>query len=181
MVGVLRIFAAVSPPHEVRAAVLDQLDGVRIPGRLVPPANWHLTVRFLGEIDEVTYERYLATLDSADLGKRFKVSLTGLGAFPRPEKATVLWAGIGNGELRLHQLAEMADEAAVAVGVAGEERPFAPHLTLSRVRPPEAVRGLIERTELDVTWQVEALTIYQTLPARGGVEYEAIESLELSR
>lgn len=181
MVATLRVFAAVSPPHEVRAAVLDQLGDARIPGRLVPPANWHITLRFLGEIDEVTCDRYLAELDGADLGRRFKISLTGLGAFPNQHKATVVWAGVGNGELRLHQLAEVTDEAATAVGLPGEERPFSAHLTLSRVRPPEPVGRLIEQTELDVSWQVTELLLFQTLPARGGVEYETIESLGLLR
>lgn len=177
----LRVFAAVSPPHEVRMAVIDQLGDTRIPGRRVPPGNWHITLRFLDEIDEVTCDRYLAALDGADLGKQFNLSLSSLGAFPNERKATVVWAGVATGEAHLYQLAELADDAAVAVGLAAEARPFSPHLTLSRVRPPEPVRELIEQTELDVTWKVKEVVLFQTLPIRGGVKYETIESLQLLR
>lgn len=177
----LRVFAAVSPPHEVRQAIATQLQDVPVPGRLVAPANWHLTLRFLDEIDEVTCDRYLAELDSRDLGGRFKINLAGLGAFPNQRKATVTWLGVKRGEQRLFQLAGEADEAAASVGLSPEERPFSPHLTLSRIRPPVNVTRLIEDTELEVTWRVESVVVFRSLMGRGGVKYEPIETFGLLR
>lgn len=181
MVGRLRVFVAVAPPDEVRQDIAAQLAGIRIPGRVVPPPNWHITLRFLDEIDEVTRDRYLAELDGMDLGRRFKMTLAGLGAFPNHRKATVTWLGVRAGEVRLFQLAEATDEAAAAVGLVPEERPFAPHLTLSRVRPPENVTGLIESTDCEVTWRVDHIVVFKSVSIRGGVRYEPIERFVLAR
>jgi 2'-5' RNA ligase len=180
VVAVLRVFLAVSPPHEVRLALLDQISHLPIPGRLVPPDNWHITLRFLGEVDEVACERYTAAVDQSDLGSDFPMRIDHLGAFPKPSKATVVWAGIDRGQQRLFQLAEVADERAMDVGIVGEERPFRPHLTLSRVRPQVSVTDLIDE-ELDVAWRVDGLVLFRTLPGRGTVRYEPLETFSLSR
>lgn len=181
MVARLRVFAAVSPPHEVRQDIAAQLADAGIPGRVVPPDNWHITLRFLDDIDEVTCDRYLAELDQMELGKRFKLTLAGIGAFPHQRKSTVIWLGVGTGEVRLFQLAEATDEAAVAIGLRPEERPFSPHLTLSRVRPPENVTRLIETTDCDVTWLVNEVVVFKSVSGRGGVRYEPLERFELVR
>jgi 2'-5' RNA ligase len=174
------VFLAVSPPDEVRLALIGQISHLPIPGRLVPPDNWHITLRFLGEVDEVASERYAAAIDQSDLGLDFPMQIDHLGAFPKPSKATVVWAGIDRGQQRLFQLAEVADERAMDVGIVGEERPFRPHLTLSRVRPQVSVTDLIDE-ELDVAWRVDGLVLFRTLPARGTVRYEPLEMFSLSR
>lgn len=137
-----RVFAAVVPPPEVVAALDDRLENLSIPGRPVPPPNWHLTLRFIGKVDEVRYQRWLGAIDSAALPSPFRVTLGGLGAFPRPARATVLWVGVEGDQLS--DLATVVDEAAAEAGLGGEERPFRPHLTISRVRPPADVRPLID-------------------------------------
>ena len=178
--AVLRVFLAVAPPHEVRLALIDQISHLPIPGRLVPPDNWHITLRFLGEVDEVACERYAAAIDQCDLGPDFPLRIDHLGAFPKPSKANVVWAGVDRGQQRLFQLAEIADERAMDVGIVGEERPFRPHLTLSRVRPQVSVADLMDE-ELDVLWRVDGLVLFRTLPGRGTVRYEPLEAFSLSR
>lgn len=163
-------------------ALADALSEVAIPGRLVPPENWHLTLRFLGGIDQVTSERMLAAIDQADLGGRFKLALRGLGAFPRPRKATVIWLGVTQGRDRLEDLADIAEVAAVDAGVGPEDRPFRPHLTLSRVRPEEDVTGLVETgADLGVGWRCESIVVYRSHLGPGGARYEPLETFSLSR
>ncbi len=178
--AVLRSFLAVSPPHEVRLALIDQISHLSIPGRLISPDNWHITLRFLGDIDEVACERYVAAIDQSELGTDFPMRIDHLGAFPKPSKANVVWAGIDRGQQRLFELAEIADERAQDVGIVGEERPFRPHLTLSRVRPQVSVTDLMDE-ELDVAWRVDGLVLFRTLPGRGTVHYEPLETFSLSR
>ncbi|MGH8948172.1 MAG: 2'-5' RNA ligase family protein, partial [Acidimicrobiia bacterium] len=60
-----RIFVAVSLPDEIRMALADRLESVEMPGRAVPPENWHITLRFVGRADEVAIDRMLAALDGA--------------------------------------------------------------------------------------------------------------------
>jgi 2'-5' RNA ligase len=135
------VFAACLPPPEVVAALATELERLPIPGRRVPPANYHVTLRFLGPLAPVTYERFLAGLAQSRLGPRFRVRLAGLGSFPHPRRATVVWAGVEAGP-ELAGLAAVVDEAAVGAGLEPEERPFAPHLTVARVRPPADVTAL---------------------------------------
>ncbi len=177
-----RVFVAVPVPDEVRAALADRLGRAQIPGRVVPPENWHLTLRFLGWVDEVGYDRLLAALDGSDLGPSFKISLGEMGAFPRPRKATVVWLDLTEGMERLRELADAAEEAAQTAGFAPEERPFRVHLTLSRVRPSEDVSDLIaDFPPVDLEWRCRSVMVYESHLGRGGARYEALETFPLSR
>lgn len=137
-----RVFAAVKPPPDVVMALADRLTGVDVPGRRVPADNFHVTLRFVGEVEAVPYERWLAAMDTADKPPPFRVAMGGLGAFPKPARATVMWVGV-RGE-KLGQLAGVIDRCAADAGLGSEERPFRPHLTISRVRPPADVRHLVD-------------------------------------
>jgi 2'-5' RNA ligase len=152
-----------------------------LPGKPVPPPNWHLTLRFLGKTDEVAYQRVLAGLAQADLGEPFSMSFGGLGAFPRAARATVLWLAVERGAERLEQLAALAETAAQDAGFAAEDRPFHPHLTLSRIRPHQDVRPLIERIPpFPLTLRVDRLAVFRSHLGRGGAKYEEINSISLS-
>ncbi|MGD2100797.1 MAG: RNA 2',3'-cyclic phosphodiesterase [Acidimicrobiia bacterium] len=172
-----RVFLAVELPPEIRFVLKEIVGDMSIPGRPVAPPNWHITLRFLDTVDRVTYERFLAALDPP-AETAFRISLDGFGAFPRPKKATVFWAGVGDGEKELAVLNEQAEEAALSAGLSPEERPFHPHLTLSRIRPPADVRGLID-TELSLSWRCERLVMYRSHTGRGGASYEPLDSLNL--
>lgn len=175
-----RAFAAVAIPPEIRAYLADQLARTRIPGKVVPPDNWHVTLRFLGSVDAVTYDRFLGALSEADLGGPFGVRLGGLGAFPRESRATVLWVGVDRGTDHLGDLAAVAEEAAQDAGLAPEGRPFHAHLTLSRVRPPEDVRSLVESVGLSgAGWTCEEVTVFESHLGRPHPHYEPLETFRL--
>lgn len=159
-------------------ALADRIAALSIPGRVAPPENWHITVRFLGEVEQVTYERFLAGLSELGEQAPFRIALDHFGAFPRPKKATVVWAGLGRGDVELSRLNEIAEDAAIGAGLSPEERPYHPHLTLARVRPPADVRWL-EREELDLGWSCDRLVVFRSHQGRGGARYEPLETLEL--
>lgn len=180
MVGsVGRIFVAVDLGVETRAALAAQLREVSIPGKPVPPQNWHLTLRYLGDIDEVAFDRVLAGLDQADLGAAFRVSFTGLGAFPRPRRATVLWRDVDDTAGRLHALAGVVEEACRGAGVAAEDRPFRPHLTLSRIRPDGDVRSVIANVLKPVPAGVDAITVFRSHLGGPHARYEELDRVSL--
>jgi 2'-5' RNA ligase len=161
-------------------ALADRTSVLDIPGRLVPPENWHLTLRFLGIVDEVTYERFLAGMNGIEEVSPFPIRLGSLGGFPNERKATVLWADVIDGVETLGRLNEIAEEAARAAGLEPEERPYRPHLTLSRIRPPEDISALTAE-KLDLRWSCDEILVYESRFNGGGVRYEPLETFTFFR
>lgn len=174
-----RVFAAVALPDETRLALVDRVEGLRIPGKVAPPQNWHITLRFLGMIDEVTFDRFLAGMGPVTEERAFQIRLTGYGAFPNTRRSAVVWAGVGDGAVELARLNELAEEAAQSASLEPEERPYHPHVTLSRVRPPENSTHLLEE-ELDLSWRCESVVVYQSHLGGGPPRYEPLETFHLS-
>jgi 2'-5' RNA ligase len=179
--GVARLFVAVALDDDARHRLAHDLGDPGVwPGRPVRPQNWHLTLRFLGDTDPVAADRLFAALDEADLGPAFRFRWSGLGAFPNPRKATVLWVGIGEGSDRLQDLAERARTAVEDAGFAPEDRPFVPHLTLGRIRPPADVRSLIEGAEAPSgSVAVDDVVVYRSRLGPAGARYEVVERFPL--
>jgi len=175
-----RLFVAAPVPDEVRLALSHELSELDIPGRKTPPGNWHVTLRFLGDVDRVTYERFLAEFERVTDVAPFIVGLNGIDAFPRPSKATVLWVSLDRGEPELGVINEIAEDASQSVGLMPEDRPFRPHLTLSRIRPPRDVRHLVSE-QLDLSWRCNSVIVYRSILQRGGATYEPLETFALSR
>jgi 2'-5' RNA ligase len=177
-----RIFVAVPLPDELRMGLADRLRQFDIPGKVVPPQNWHITIRFLGWTDDVALDRVLAALDETDLGPSFDVMLGEMGAFPRPRSATVIWLAVSRGLDRLEELAAAAEEAAQSGGFGPEDRPFRAHLTLSRVRPAGDVSALVQSFPgADLGWRCESVVVYRSHLGRGGARYEPLEIFPLAR
>lgn len=162
-------------PPEVRMALADALVPLAIPGRLSPPENWHLTLRFLGTVDQVTYERFLSAFDVENC-EPFKVRLGGIGAYPNERRATVVWVGVDEGVAGLAALNEIAEKAAQQAGLPAEERPFHPHLTLSRVRPPADIGALVD-VKPDLGWRCDGVVVFRSRTGRGGARYEPLETV----
>jgi len=180
----VRVFVAVPVPDEVRHRIVTALGATvdHIPGKVVRPGNWHVTLRFLGEIDEVACEILVSRLAEAELGGRFRLRWGGLGAFPRAERATVLWIGPDRGGEALDALAVSVDAAVDRAGFPPEDRPFNPHLTLSRLRPAEDVAGLVTTTApFGITMEVDRVTVYQSRLGSGGAAYRILEEIPLGR
>ena len=177
--GVIRVFAGVPLPAETRMALADCIGDLDIPGKLAPPENWHLTLRFLGKVDQVTLERFLAGFQAVEAESSFPISVNRFGAFPRAKRATVVWVGIDRGESELSILNEIAEDAAVAAGLESEDRPFHPHITLSRVRPPDDVRWL-ETEQADLRWRCDRVVVYESHLGGGPARYEPLETFHLS-
>lgn len=124
----MRLFVAIALPEDVVARLEDLQD--RIPaGRLVPPENLHLTISFLGEVEERDTEALHEALSEID-AVPFDLSLAGLGTFGS-RSPNVLWIGVRLCEPldRLHRKVRGAIHAA---GLMTERERFRPHVTLAR-------------------------------------------------
>jgi RNA 2',3'-cyclic 3'-phosphodiesterase len=177
-----RLFVAVPLEEETRHALATRVgEGPPLPGSPVPPANWHITLRFLGSVEQVRYDRMLEALDRARLGAPFRIAFGGLGAFPRAAGATVLWVAVDQGAEHLSALAAAVEGALGEAGIPPDDRPFASHLTLSRLRPPQDVRTLVEAmSSVGVRQMVTRVVVYRShLGGRRPARYEELESFPL--
>jgi 2'-5' RNA ligase len=164
----VRLFVAIEPP----AAVLDELAAGggggagrgapptprRTPGAPPPPppparlrwtgrTAWHVTLAFLGEVDERVADRLPPRLErAATRHEAMTLSLAGGGAFPGPSRARVLWTAIRGDVRPLGALAASVAASARRAGVAlpAQQRAFRAHLTLARCTVPADVRPLVE-------------------------------------
>ena len=177
-----RIFIALDLTDDVRHGLAAHLaEWHPLPGSTPPPPNWHITLRFLGKMNQTTLETVLARLDEAELGPAFELRFAGLGAFPRPARATVLWLGTAEGTEAVHEVATSVETAAVEAGFMPEERPFHPHLTLGRIRPPEDVSSLIDAVPpFPLALPVRHVTVFESHLGRGPAVYEELERLALT-
>lgn len=178
-----RLFMGVPLTEEARREIEQHLrrsmpDGV--PGRLVPAVNWHLTLRFLGATRADQLASIIRHLRAAELGDAFEVGFGGLGAFSRPRSARVLWIGLTDGVERMKALARIAEDAARGAGFAPEEKPFKPHLTLSRIHPPRDVtRAIAGVPPLELRMPVRELVVFRSHLGGGPARYEAVERFAL--
>jgi 2'-5' RNA ligase len=178
-----RLFIGVALTEEARRAIDAHLrrsmpDGV--PGRSVPAANWHLTLRFLGAASADQLAVIARHLRAAELGPAFEIGFGGLGAFSRPRNARVLWIGLMDGVERMKALARIAEDAARAAGFEPEEKSFKPHLTLSRIQPPrDVMRAIAGVPPLDLRMPVREAVVFRSHLGGGPARYEAVERFAL--
>jgi RNA 2',3'-cyclic 3'-phosphodiesterase len=145
----MRLFVAIAPPTQV----LDELDALVRPLRdargdlrWTHREAWHVTLAFLGEVDEPAAARLLPRLERAARRQHsFRLAFSGAGAFPKASRANVLWSGLSGDRDALRGL---ADSVAAGAGRAGATPPdrgrhFRPHLTLARCRMPADVTELV--------------------------------------
>ena len=104
----------------------------------VKPENLHLTLRFLGEVEEARLPELSKAIASSLQGTSpFPLALGGLGAFPDLRFPRVIWIGVKRGAEELSALQARLEEGLQRIGFSPEDRPFSPHLTLGRVRSPK--------------------------------------------
>lgn len=129
----MRLFIAIDLPVELKQALAKLRRD--LPGaRWVPAAQIHLTLAFLGEVEEASAWRLNAELARIHLAP-FTLALTDLGCFPNRQRPRVLWVGLAP-EAHLTELAVAVQGAILATSLPVEERPFTAHITLARLRFP---------------------------------------------
>jgi 2'-5' RNA ligase len=167
----LRLFVGIDFPPELKLRLSLLRSG--LPGaKWVDPGNFHLTLRFIGEIGEDT----AADVDDA-LSRlrahRFTLQIAGTGVFG--DKPRSLWAGVERSP-ELVRLRDKVEQSLIRIGLPPEPRKFAPHVTLARLRDPplDQLRGFLSghsqfRAE---PLPVEGFSLIASFPTKAGSIYE---------
>jgi 2'-5' RNA ligase len=155
--------------------------------RWVAPHNVHLTLKFLGDVSPTTLQNLAEAIKvEAALHGKFSISVGGLGAFPNPRRARVIWIGL-EAPPALDTLRRGVEAAAAQLGYAPDGRPFSPHLTIGRVEQNASAADLqrihtaLEATKVGLlgTLQVEAVHIFKSDLQPGGSVYSHLYAMPL--
>lgn len=190
----VRLFVALEIPLALRQSLAERARSSRgrFPkARFIRPEAMHLTLVFLGETDsDLLPELHLAFAEACAGTGRLALRLDEVGAFPPRGKARVLWAGLAGAHdeappAALAALYERLGQAAQrTAGVAPERRPFHPHVTLARLRPPWP-RHAVERFRASFgtlpaeRFSVAEATLFESELHPSGARYRAVRRYAL--
>jgi 2'-5' RNA ligase len=184
-----RTFLAVELTDAVRTALereIARLARAAPHARWVDPDGMHLTLAFLGELDDARLsEATAAAKETAADCHPFTLRLARLGSFGPPHSPRVIWAGVGGDVPRLLALQERLAGALEGRGFPREPRPFAPHLTLARVKvplPPAEVASLprlLVAPVMPAVWPVDAIAVMKSELQRPAARYTRLARVPL--
>ena len=178
---VMRYFVALSLPENLRWQLRLLCGG--LPGaRWVPPENFHITLRFLGDVDG----RDMDYVDAALANIRapgFRLRLAGVGHFASGNRVKAVWAGVEKEPALLH-LHDKIESAVVRAGLSPDGQKYTPHVTLSWPKDPPisklqeylAGHNLFRSDPFEVTH----FTLFSSLPGSENSVYHAERSYALT-
>ena len=166
-----RLFTGLELPQSVRT----RLSSLRMPvpgAKWVEPEDFHITLRFAGDIDNRVADEFAGFLDEIEAG-RFDITISGVGFFggrtPR-----VIWAGVDGGAA-LANLQRAHERAARQAGLQPDPQTFKPHVTLARLRgtrPDAVARFLNSRGALrSEPFTIDRFALFSARPGSGGGPY----------
>jgi 2'-5' RNA ligase len=178
----IRTFVGIGLNGDLRSSLAVQLFLLPLPKR-EPVENLHLTLVFLGEIEDCAIEAAHEAFSILRLN-RISISLSGLGMFGG-ERPRLVYAAVTPSEPLLH-LQRKVETAARGTGIKVEARRFVPHVTLGRFRPPgREVAMRIERAVVEQgafragPVEVREFTLFRSQRSSFGSRYDVLATYPL--
>jgi len=189
----MRLFVAVDPSAEVVekvAAIRQVLMDTKADVRWVKVEDYHVTVKFLGEVDEGLVGQLAERMTKAAAEvAAFELEVEGLSKFPERVgggPVRVIISRVVSPDQRITRLHRLIDSAVGGMGLPMDTRVLVPHLTLGRVNSNRGLNRLLrllEKHDLDFfgMFPVEQVVLYQSVPTEGGTKYVAVCRAELGK
>jgi 2'-5' RNA ligase len=176
-----RLFTGLEVPPDI-AFLLSLKRGGLTGARWIDPENYHITLRFIGDVDGQTADEIADSLDRLANSMRFTLRLTHLGSFGG-DKPRALFAGVEPSEA-LNRLQAAQERVLQRAGLAPEGRKFVPHVTLARLRgtsAEELARFIAEAGRFEpLTLPVGRFVLYSSKDSVGGGPYVVEQSYPLA-
>jgi len=184
----MRTFISIDVSGELKDKVFDAIKRLEKTGasvKWVEKDNLHITLKFLGEVQEKDINGSVKAVSSALKGFReFEMEFEGTGTFPGGADPRVVWVGAKAGAQKAKDLALIIDAALSKIGFKKEDREFRSHLTIGRVRDRKNLSSL--NTELEKMknenfgkTMIDKVNIMKSTLSPKGPAYEVIRSIVL--
>lgn len=171
----IRLFCAIELPEGLRSRLISLGGG--LPGaRWIPEENLHLTLRFIGEVNESSFDDIVAALSTVN-SSSFDLAVAGVGHYERARRPTVLWAGV-DANPDLIQLHDRIEAALRRAGFKPEDRRYDPHVALARFNDNvsrDRVAAFLRANSLfrAASFRVEYFVLFSSVLGRSGPTYHA--------
>jgi 2'-5' RNA ligase len=184
-----RLFVAIELDDSVRAAAFRAADALRrriarvrrdLDARWVDAANLHITLWFIGHVDEERAVAISQVLEEPFSISPFDLHIAGFGVFPPTGAPRVFWLGVPDGADSVRTVYEEVSRRLQGLGYEPERRPYSPHLTVARVKDPgrgghaELKRAVAETPADAGASRVGAVTLFRSRLSPKGATYEPL-------
>jgi len=154
--------------------------------KTVDRGNLHITLKFLGNVDEIKSREIAGTFSSITKREKIPYILKGTGCFPSINSPSVIWAGIECDMEKMSAVFEDVESFCSSYGFEREKRKFIPHLTIARVKrgrnAPDSLKSCIKsfREEIFAETVFDRLVLFESHLKKDGPEYEKISEVILN-
>ena len=175
----MRAFIAIDLPERIKSKIAELENDLKkcdLAFRWVKPENLHLTLKFLGNIDQEQVSKIKEAIAKVS-GKfaAFETSFNGFGFFPNERRPRVFFISIDKEEL-LKSIATELEEELETLGFEKEGK-FKSHITLARIkdlRNIESLKAKIKNTQLDEKFPTDTISFYKSILIKEGPIYGKI-------
>jgi 2'-5' RNA ligase len=187
----MRAFIAIELPREIKDSLVqlqDKLKSSSADVKWVEPNNIHLTLKFLGEIEDERLGRINSILENIAENKiPFHASISSIGAFPRISSPRVIWAGIDEGDKETKEIVKILEERIEKLGIPKEDRAFSSHITIGRRRSGLNIDKLSQSLKTlendfakrNLGFNVTKITLFNSTLTPKGPIYEVLKEANL--
>ncbi|MDZ7689949.1 MAG: RNA 2',3'-cyclic phosphodiesterase [Balneolaceae bacterium] len=174
----MRLFIAIEIPEWAKRQLI-QLQDSNLGVRWSSPGTMHLTLRFIGNVDDPGQKEKLVQKLSSVQVPAFELTLKGLGYFPPQKHPKVLWAGVKENDTLLN-LQEQVEQLCVEAGFKPDDRPYTPHVTIGRVKgaSKKEVNSFIKQHK---KFRVEAFEVDEFILFESKLDSEGVRHSPLQR
>jgi len=185
----MRTFISIEIPEEIKNNIeklINELKLILTPIKWVDKKNLHITLKFLGWVEDEKMEPIEKCITECAKGfKPFTLSFAGMGAFPDLKHARVIWIGTKDGSGNAKEMADCIERKASKKGFREEEREFSSHLTIGRIKEKidaGAVSKFVSEHENSEfgSFNVEYVSIMKSTLRRTGPIYEEVKRIKLT-
>ncbi|KPJ74444.1 hypothetical protein AMJ52_00610 [candidate division TA06 bacterium DG_78] len=180
----MRTFIAIEVPEKIRKEIDDVVTDEKkrgLPIKWVKCENLHITLKFLGEIDEYKKKEILPALQKlTNEVTPFHISLESIGCFPTPKNPRVVWVGVIQGKEKLCSIAQNVETALAGCGFKEEKR-FHPHLTIGRIKKFCNVDEILERQITSASFLVNSIVLFKSTLKPEGSIYEVLQKFPFGK